>query len=243
MLKIFKDPEALSQFAAARFAELAQKAVVEHGQFRVALTGGSSPKRLHELLTSSPYKEKIAWEKTRVFWGDERYVPIEDEQSNARMAFETLLSHVPVPHEHIHIMTSSLLPEEFAAKYEKTIEHVFGNQKPAFDLILLGMGDDGHTASLFPGTPVLQEEKKLVASQYLEKQSMYRITMTKTLLNYARNIIFLVFGEKKAETLANVLEGPYQPEKYPVQFINPESGTVTWLADEEAASKLTDHKP
>lgn len=238
MLKIFKDPEELSQFAAEEFSRIAKEAVARQGKFRVALTGGSSPKRMHEIL-STQYKDTLPWQDMQFFWGDERYVPIEDDRSNARMAYLTLLNDVPVAHEHIHIMTSTLAPEDFAVEYQKTIEHVFGSQEPHFDLILLGMGEDGHTASLFPGTEVLKEEKKLVASQYLESQEMYRITMTKTLLNYAKNIMFLVFGEAKANTLAEVQEGPYQPEKYPVQMIKPENGTATWLVDEKAAAKLT----
>jgi len=238
MLKIFTNPEELSQFAARQFSELAQEAIDRNGRFTVALTGGSSPKRLYQLLAQSPYKEQIPWQKVHIFWGDERFVPISDDRSNARMAFDTLLKHVDVPENQIHVMTDGQPAEVFAEKYERTIKEHFGEALPAFDLILLGMGDDGHTASLFPETEVLQEKEKLVSSLYLSSQGMHRITMTAPLINQAKQIIMLVFGKKKAATLQAVLKGPHQPGHLPVQLIQPKNGQLTWLVDEEAAAHL-----
>ena len=238
MLKIFADPEELSQFAARQFSTLAQEAINRNGRFTVALTGGSSPRRLHQLLTSPPYREQIPWQKVHIFWGDERYVPLTDDRSNAKMAFDTLLHHVDVPENQVHIMTNDLPPEVFASQYEQIIKSYFQGAPPIFDLILLGMGEDGHTASLFPETEVLQEKEKLVSSLYLPSQSIHRITMTAPLINQASQVIMLVFGKKKAETLQQVLKGPYQPEHLPVQLIQPENGEQTWLIDEEAASHL-----
>ncbi len=172
-----------------------------------------------------------------MFWGDERWVPLTDEKSNAKMAFETLLNHVPVPKNHIFPMWSEDEPEDFALKYEEQLRTYLG-ETPQFDLILLGMGDDGHTASLFPGTGVLQEQKRLVKAYYLSPQSMYRITLTAPCINAAKKIIFLVFGEKKAHALHEVLEGEYNPDKYPAQLIRPQNGEVLWLADELAAQQL-----
>lgn len=238
MLKIFADPEELSQFVARQFSELAQEAVDRNGRFTVALTGGSSPKRLYQLLASPPYKEQIPWQKVHVFWGDERYVPIGDDRSNAKMAYDTLLNHVEVPENQIYVMTSNQPAEAFAKQYEQQIKDHFNDTLPIFDLILLGMGDDGHTASLFPETEVVQEKEKLVTSLYLPSQNMYRITMTAPLINQAKQIMMLVFGKNKADTLHAVLKGPHQPNHLPVQLIQPKNGQLTWVVDEEAASHL-----
>jgi 6-phosphogluconolactonase len=238
MLKIFSDPEELSQFAARQFSELAQEAIDRNGRFTVALTGGSSPKRLYQLLASSPYKEQVPWQKVYIFWGDERYVSIEDDRSNAKMAFDTLLNHVEIPQDQIHVMTSDQPAEAFAKQYERLIQDHFQDKLPVFDLILLGMGDDGHTASLFPETEVVHEKEKLVTSLYLPSQDMYRITMIAPLINQAKQIMMLVFGKDKADTLQAVLKGAHQPNHLPVQLIQPEHGTLTWLLDEAAASRL-----
>jgi 6-phosphogluconolactonase len=238
MLKIFAEPEELSQFAARQFSELAQEAVDRNGSFTVALTGGSSPKRLYQLLASSPYKQQIPWQKVHVFWGDERYVPIEDDRSNAKMAYDTLLNHVEVPETQIYVMTSDQPAGAFANQYEQQIKDHFKDTLPIFDLILLGMGDDGHTASLFPETEVVHEKEKLVTSLYFPSQDMYRITMTAPLINHAKQIMMLVFGKNKADTLQAVLKGAHQPNHLPVQLIQPEHGTLTWLLDEAAASRL-----
>ena len=242
MLQVFTNAEELRKSAAEIFLQSAADAVKENGRFTVALTGGSSPAGLYKLLATSPYFEQVPWTKTYIFWGDERWVPLTDERSNAKMAFETLLNHVPVPKEHIFPMWSDEKPEEFAFKYEEQLLNHFAGEAPRFDLILSGMGDDGHTASLFPGTEVLHERERFVSAYYLAPQSMYRITLTAPCINAAKKVVFLVFGEKKADALQQVLEGVSNPEKYPSQLIKPAKGEIIWLVDEMAASKLTNTK-
>lgn len=193
---------------------------------------------LYQLLAQSPYTEQVPWDKTFIFWGDERWVPLSDERSNAKMAKETFLDQVPVPQEQIYPMWEYMEPEQYAQKYEQLLKVHFKDQAPAFDLILLGMGDDGHTASLFPGTEVLHEQTSWVKAYYLAPQSMYRITLTAPLINQAKKILFLTFGDNKAEALYQVLDGERNPEKYPSQLINPEHGEVYWLVDDKAVSKL-----
>ncbi|MCC9167543.1 6-phosphogluconolactonase [Pontibacter harenae] len=242
MLQIFEDKAQISKVAAELFVKTAQEAVQQHGRFTVALTGGSSPVQLYNLLAESPYKEQVPWQQTHIFWGDERWVPLTDDKSNAKMAMDTLLSKVPVPKAQIYPMWADTEPEAFAQQYEGTLQQHFGQQAPQFDLILLGMGDDGHTASLFPGTEVLQEKDSWVKAYYLEPQSMYRITLTAPLINRAKTICFLTFGSNKAPALFEVLEGERNPEKFPSQLIQPQNGEVIWFVDEAAASKLSRSK-
>ena len=239
MIQIFKDSTELTQAAAEQFVAAAQEAVAQKGKFTVALTGGSSPVQLHKLLAQSPYKEQVPWEQTYIFWGDERWVPLTDDKSNAKMAFDTLLNLVPIPKDHIFPMFGDGEPEEFALDYEKLLQQHFSQEAPQFDLILLGMGDDGHTASLFPGTQVLSENSRWVQAYYLKPQSMYRITLTAPIINQAKKIIFLTFGQNKANALYEVLEGNRNPGQYPSQLIQPQKGEVLWFVDEAAASKLS----
>lgn len=237
-IKVLKDLNEINRAAADIFVEEASRAVREKGQFTLALTGGSSPVELHKMLAQEPYVGQIDWQKCFVFWGDERWVPLDDERSNARMAFETLLSSVPIPKEQIFSMWSDdRTPEEYAAEYEEQLQLVLG-EKGVFDLIFLGMGDDGHTASLFPHTEVLNEEAAWVKAYYLDPQQMYRITLTAPIINRAKNIVFLVNGEKKAPALREVLEGERNPKQYPAQLISPKKGRLFWLVDKAAASKL-----
>ncbi|MDX5437496.1 MAG: 6-phosphogluconolactonase [Pontibacter sp.] len=241
MLHIFEDKAQLSKAAAALFLKKAREAVEQRGRFTVALTGGSSPVQLYTMLAESPYLEQVPWQQTFVFWGDERWVPLTDDRSNAKMALDTFLSKVPVPQEQIYPMwEESTTPEAFAAKYEQLLQEHFGQQEPQFDLILLGMGDDGHTASLFPGTEVLNEQKRWVQAYYLEPQAMYRVTLTAPLINQAKTICFLTFGSNKANALHEVLEGAQNPVQYPSQLIKPEHGETLWFVDESAAEKLQD---
>ena len=234
-IKVLKDLSEINRAAADIFVEEARKAIRKKGQFTLALTGGSSPVELHKMLAQEPYVGQIDWQKCFVFWGDERWVSLDDERSNARMAFETLLNHVPVPREQIFPMWSDdKTPEEYAAEYEKQLQLVLG-EKGVFDLIFLGMGDDGHTASLFPHTEVLNEEAAWVKAYYLDPQQMYRITLTAPLINLAKKIVFLVNGEKKAPALREVLEGERNPQQYPAQLIRSKEGNPTWLVDKAAA--------
>lgn len=238
MIKIFKDSEGLSIAGAELFTQIANEAIKERGIFTVALTGGSSPTSLYKLLAHKPYSDQINWRKAHIFWGDERWVPLSDDKSNAKMGYEILLNHVPILKEQIYPMwAKDSQPLEFAQKYEQTLQQTLGST-PSFDLILLGMGEDGHTASLFPGTNVLQEKSKWVEAYYLDAQDMYRITLTAPVINQARNIVVMVYGANKANALHEVLEGDQDITKYPAQLINPQNGTTFWLVDEAAASHL-----
>jgi len=239
MVRIFKDANELTTAAAELFVQASKEAIAEKGSFTVALTGGSSPIKLHQLLATPAYREEVDWANVYIFWGDERWVPMEDERSNAKMAFDTLLNFVPVPSGQIYPMYDAVKsPEEYAVIYEQLIRDVVDNDG-VFDLILLGMGDDGHTASLFPGTAILKEETKWVDAYYLEPQEMYRITLTAPLINRAKKLVVMTFGEKKTHALREVLEGEHNPELYPSQLLKPTNGELIFLTDEVAASQLS----
>lgn len=238
MIRKFNDLRQLNTEAAQLFVQASQHAIAQRGRFAVALTGGTSPEGLYRLLASSPYREQVQWEQVDIFWGDERWVPLDDERSNARMAHETLLSHVPVPQSQIFPMwADGVSPEEFAQQYEQTLrDHL--NADGCFDLILLGMGADGHTASWFPHTKVLHEHSKWVAAYYLDAQDMYRITLTIPLVNRANQIAVIAYGNNKADALYEVLKGARNSEQYPAQLIDLSGDRVTWLVDEAAAARV-----
>lgn len=240
MVRKFSNLEQLNASIAQLFVETADKAISEKGHFTVALTGGSSPIGLYRLLATSPYREQVRWEQVYVFWGDERWVPLDDDRSNAKMSFEMLLAHVPVLKEHIYPMwDGAVSPAEFARQYEQSLRlHL--HPDGVFDLVLLGMGADGHTASWFPGTEVLHEQSKWVAGYYLAPQEMHRITLTVPLINRAKQLVVIAYGANKAAALYEVMEGEKNPEKYPAQLLNPGEGEITWFVDEAAAAKLTD---
>lgn len=242
MIQIFNDLEALSQQAAEKFAGLANRAIASQGRFNVALSGGNTPRRLYEILAGSPYHDQIHWEDVYVFWGDERCLPADDPRSNSQMARQTLLNHVPVPASHLHPILGDLPAALAATHYEAELQEFFGTQPPIFDLILLGLGENAHTASLFPNTPVLGESERWVSEVYVTEQSMYRVTMTAPLINQAREVIFLVSGAEKAPALRSVLEGAHHPYEYPAQLIHPNGAHPTWLVDKAAAHKLTVEK-
>jgi 6-phosphogluconolactonase len=220
---------------AEAFKAIAVDAVEERGRFTVALTGGRSPRMLYRILHSEPYRELIPWNRSYVFWGDERAVPFDDDQNNAKMGFDNLLNHVPVPAEQIFRINSEIPPSKAAEEYEKELKQHFRDREPSFDLILLGMGADGHTASIFPGSDVVREQERWVSTCYNAEQGTDRITFTAPLLNKAKNIFFAVFGENKSNTLKDVLKGEYNPQSLPAQLIKPEYGEVNWYVDEEAA--------
>jgi 6-phosphogluconolactonase len=239
--EVFKDPGELCKGLAEWITSLIEETLTRKERFGLVLSGGSTPKKLHELLASPHYAERIDWKKIYVFWGDERAVPFEDSRNNARMAFDTLLNKVPVPLEQIHIIDTGLSPEAAAMEYEEELCEYFGTDLlPAqtFDLVLLGMGEDGHTLSLFPGEPVIHEEKLWVTTFYLKSQDMYRITLTKNIVNRADHIVFMVSGTEKAQALHEVLEGDYQPERFPAQVILPTLGELHFFMDKAAASLL-----
>ena len=236
----FERVDEVNHTLAELFVKIANESIKENGRFTLALTGGSSPVQLYKTLATEPYLERVDWDRVFVFWGDERWVPLNDSRSNARMAFETLLDHVPVPENQVFPMWGEgKEPKQFAEEYENQLKLVLG-EAGRFDLILLGMGEDGHTASLFPGTEVLEEQERWVKAYYLEPQQMYRITLTSPLINRAKQIVFLAFGENKAAALREVLEGKRDYQQYPAQLIDPvEGGEVHWFVDKAAASKLS----
>ncbi|MEO6315960.1 MAG: 6-phosphogluconolactonase [Chitinophagaceae bacterium] len=242
-LHIYKNNDALSVEVANWITDYIIKTLKKQDRFTLVLSGGGTPQKLNTLLAASPYKEKIDWSKLHIFWGDERFVPFTDERNNAKMAFDTLLDHVPVPASQIHRMnTENIIPEVAAGEYEKILRRYFPPTVPAtasFDLVLLGMGDDGHTLSLFPGTHVMHEENKWATSLFLKQQDMFRITLTRTLVNRAACIAFLVTGPGKAIALKEVIEGDFQPDLYPSQVIRPITGELHWFLDEAAASELS----
>ena len=237
MVHIYNNIEEITSQAAHIFIAAAQNAIQKRGRFVVALTGGSSPVALYTLLATTPYKTKIDWNTVFVFWGDERWLPLNNALSNAKMAYDSLLNHVSIPKSNIFPMyKEGVSPENYALEYEKSIKRIMG-EDGQFDLILLGMGEDGHTASLFPGQAVLQEQDKWVAAYYLESQSMFRITLTVPIINKAKQILVVTFGENKAQALNEVLYGEYNPEKYPTQLIKPLDGELLFLTDQAATSR------
>ena len=238
MVEIYNSKEEITSQAANIFVAAAQKAIQKRGRFVVALTGGSSPIALYQLLARPAYQEKIDWNTVFVFWGDERWVALDDDLSNAKMAFDTLLDKVKIPNSNIFPMyKEGISAEDYALEYEKSIKSITGDDG-RFDLILLGMGDDGHTASLFPGQAALQEQDKWVTAYYLEPQTMFRITLTAPLINKARQIVVITFGENKAHALNEVLHGVYNPEKYPSQLIKPVDGELLFLTDQAAKTRI-----
>lgn len=235
-IRIFDDLDTLYTEAADLFADLSEKSIREKGRFAVALSGGSSPKAIFKLLATEQYAERIDWGKIFFFWVDERWVPLNDEKSNAKITFETLLDKVPVNKDHIFPMyKEGVLPEEYAKEYEDYIRNILGDEG-VFDFILLGMGDDGHTASLFPGEEVLHEKEKWVSAYYLKPQEMYRITLTEPIINRAENILAVAFGESKKHALNEILNGEYQPELYPMQLIEKKENFL-FFTDHQAMGK------
>jgi 6-phosphogluconolactonase len=246
IVRTFVDAEAVCQTAAAEFVCCATEALATHGRFFVALSGGSTPRRLFQLLQDQPFRSKLDWKNVEVFWGDERCVPPDHQDSNYRMAREAMLESVPIPTRQVHRIEAERPDRAGAARdYQLEIARAFGldpaahAEPPRFDLILLGMGPDGHTASLFPYTTALKETTSWVVVNHVPKFGADRITLTAPILNRARQILFLVAGADKAEPLAEVLEGSPQPEKFPSQLINPVDGQICWFVDRLAAAQLT----
>jgi 6-phosphogluconolactonase len=242
-LHIYKDNDALSRAAAEWITRYISDTLQNQDRFTWVLSGGNTPKSLYELLGAPPYLEKIQWNKIHIFWGDERAVPFDDPRNNAKMAYDALLNHVPVPSAQIHIMRTDIAPEKSAADYEQILHQYFGNadrpSSTSFDLVLLGMGEDGHTLSLFPGTEVVHESQAWVKAFFLKAQDMYRITLTKTIVNSSCTIAFLTTGSNKSKAIKQVLEGPADPDLYPSQEIKPQTGQLHWFVDEAAAEKLS----
>ena len=241
-IRVYAGPEELALKAARSFARLADQYVLGCGRFTVALSGGSSPKTMFQHLAAEPLRDTVPWSSILFFWGDERSVGPDHPDSNYRMASTTLLSQVPVPAENIFRMRGEAQDLDAAAReYEETLLRVVPTKQglPRLDLILLGMGADGHTASLFPGTTALDVRDRVVVSNYVEKLSSSRLTLTVPAINAARNVRFLVSGLDKSPALKAVLEGPNDPRTYPSQLIQPTDGSLLWMTDESAVSLLT----
>jgi 6-phosphogluconolactonase len=247
-VRILPDAPAVQRAAAAEFTARTEAAVRARGMAFVALSGGSTPRGLHTLLAdpAEPFRTRVPWTRLHIFWGDERPVPPDHTGSNYGMAHDTLLSQVPIPSAHVHRVAGEDPDSTRAAeRYARELREVFSTHGrlergwPRFDLVILGMGADGHTASLFPGTDAVRETTRLVVATWVEKLGSYRITLTPPVLSRADAVLFLVTGGDKAETLAAVLEGSPAPDVYPSQVIRPPVGSLTWLVDRAAAARLT----
>jgi 6-phosphogluconolactonase len=238
-LNIFNTEEEVLDALAAHFVAVANEAIGARGKLSVALSGGNSPKKLYELLAST-YHDKVDWEKVYFFFGDERNVPQTDKDSNYLMAKNALFIPLMIDSDHVFPVDTSLSPAEAAAKYDQEIEEFFDEDGMSFDLILLGLGDNSHTASLFPYTPVLHDRTPGVKDVFLPDQQVYRITLNAPMINEARHIAFLVYGEGKAIAVHHVLEDDEDIEQFPAQLIEPIIGEIQWFLDEAAASMLGD---
>jgi 6-phosphogluconolactonase len=239
MKYIYTDADTLLTALADFVVTKANEAIQQHGRFSFVLSGGSSPKKLFELLASDRYRKQIDWTKVFFFFGDERYVPADHPDSNFLMAKKALFDTLQISPGQIFRMKTELAPEEAALSYEKDLQGYFVNTLVRFDLVLLGLGDDAHTASLFPHTSVLQEKGALVKSLYIDKVKMNRITLTAPCINQAAAIAFLVYGPSKAEAVWHVLEGEQNIKEYPAQLIRPNGGSLHWFLDEAAASRIS----
>ncbi len=227
---ICADAAGLARAVAERFVALAGEAVAARGRFVVALAGGRTPRAAYALLATDPFASRVDWARVHVFWGDERCVPPDHPESNYRMARETLLDQVPIPPARVHPIQGDLPPARAAVAYEEELGAVLGPEG-RFDLVLLGMGSDGHTASLFPGTPALEERDRAVVAVYVERLRAWRVTLTLPTINAARHILFVVSGAEKARALARVRAG----EPLPAGRVRPAGGGPTWLVDRAAA--------
>jgi 6-phosphogluconolactonase len=235
-IRIYPDADALAQAVAQHVVTICQNTRSERRPFTLALSGGSTPRPAYEYLATPSYSERMDWERTHVFWSDERCVAPDDAQSNYRMAKAALLDHVPIPRSNVHRLQGELPPEEATAQYEDALRAVFGDVRlPTFDLILLGLGEDGHTASLFPDTEALGVRDRWVVPNYVERLEKWRLTLTLPVLNAAEHATFVVAGERKAEILEAVLATSADAPTYPAQHVHPDEGRLIWLVDAEAA--------
>ena len=241
-LRTFDDLDSLARAAAEEITKSAEEAIAARGRFTIALSGGNTPKPVYNLLGEKPWLDRIDWDRVDVFWGDDRHVPPTHPDSNFGMAMNTLLSKVPIPYAHVYRMrTEKPDADRIAEDYEETLRDEFDLEEgewPRFDLVLMGIGADGHTASLFPGSEAVREREQLVIAPWVSSLGAFRITLTAPVFNNAALALFLVSGEEKAEALRTVLEGDFQPDRFPAQIIRPEEGRLLWLVDRAAARCL-----
>ena len=244
MIESFPTPERLADAVTRHIVARAAAAISATGRFTLALAGGSTPRAAYALLASEAFAHRVEWGLVHVVWGDERCVPPDDPRSNYRMAKEALLDRVPIPTHQIHRIRGEDDPEEAAAEYERELRALLCHPErsegslESLDLVLLGLGEDGHTASLFPGQTAVHETARWVVAVPAPDATMWRITLTPAILNAARNVTFVVSGAGKAERLQQVLQGPFTPDVLPAQAIRPLQGRLTWMVDEAAAGRL-----
>lgn len=238
-IRVFSDSETLSRAAATIFSEQAAAAIAKRGRILVALNGGSTPARIFQMLAAD-YREQVDWSRVHIFWGDERCVPAHDPGSSYGQAQELMLSRVPIPDSSIHRVKGELEPNSAAEEYARLLKDFAdaGLDWPRFDLVYLGMGEDGHTASLFPGSRVEEGEPVIPVTAHYQDRPANRVTLTPAVFNSARMVVFMATGEKKANTFAEVLSDRYNPAQYPAQRIHPKDGVLIWLVDKQAASRL-----
>ena len=235
-INVLPTPRDVAREAAERVVRIGEESIALSRRFSLVLSGGSTPRVLYEMLAREPYAARLEWARVEVFFADERAVPPDDPDSNYRLARETLLSHVPIPGDNVYRIRGEIEPEEAAKEYGLLLKEKFAGAGP--DLILLGMGEDGHTASLFPGTEAVNEAKHRAVANFVERSTTgrsWRVTMTAPFINRARHVILLVTGSNKAARVSEVLEGPRDPQRLPVQLVAPSNGTLTWLLDAAAA--------
>lgn len=241
-LRVFDDLDALARAAAEEITKSAEEAIAARGEFKIALSGGDTPKPAYRLLADKPWCDRIDWDRVDVFWVDDRHVPPNHPDSNFKMVMDTLLSQLPIPLANVYRMRTEKPDAELVAEgYERTLFDEFdleGDERPRFDLVLMGIGADGHTASLFPGSEAVRERERLVVAPWVDSLKAHRITLTLPVFNHARLALFLVSGEEKAEALKAVLEGDFQPDRSPAQAVRPEDGRLLWLVDRAAARCL-----
>jgi 6-phosphogluconolactonase len=238
---ICRDADELSRHAAEQFVELATAAATKQRRFSAALSGGSTPKSLYSLLATAEFSRRILWSQVHLFWGDERCVAPDHAESNFRMVREALVSKIDIPAANIHRMTGEKEPQIAAADYEEQLKqffHLDNDALPQFDLVLLGLGEDGHTASLFPSSPALNETRRLVATAYVEQLQAHRLTLTLPVINNAAQITFLIAGQSKSVVVGQILAG--ENSNLPAARIQPVTGRLTWLITQDAAGKTSE---
>jgi 6-phosphogluconolactonase len=236
MIKQFNDAAALCSEAMQIFISEAKKAILERGKFSVVLSGGRTPNLMYDLLAKKENSSQVDWSRVFVFWGDERYVGYNSPDNNAFQARAHLLDLVPIPSENIFRIPVTGDHVADAIDYEQTIRQFFQGENPAFDLLFLGMGEEAHTASLFPGSDLITEKDKLVRDVYVEVKQMQRISFTPLLINASKHIVFMITGAEKAPAFDKVINGPFDPQQYPAQIIQPANGQITWLIGKELVS-------
>ncbi len=233
-IHVYPNKEKLVTATAERVANCIEQAIEKNGLCNVALSGGNTPGGVFSLLASTPYRDRVDWSRLHVFWGDERMVPPEHQDSNFRMVQETLLDHIKIPDDNIHRIRGEIAPEEATAEYTELLHDHFKESPPCFDLILLGLGEDGHTASLFPETDAVDECEKHTVAVFVPKLSAWRVTLTLPVLNAAREVLFLVSGRSKSEMVQRIMSIKQPVKELPATMVDPQNGELHWMLDSEA---------